>query len=1082
MQVESRVELPDGHLVNLSSRYQHDAEQSQPRYQAYRVDYNVNELSASPVAQVPGGAKPFELGERTPPNDGLYRAKATKLPISKTARDVTREKRNETSSPTGIPKPSSRTFSSGGSSRESSGRGQYWSKIRDKVDRTSPLVQRVSYVRSRESDHKKSPRYRNYRTCSGTSQSNSVSGREKSPDSSVLRPSPYGLCSDQSIHQVIAQSANWTEPRTTEDSWIAAGLKDSNLHKLSSTDSTSDISPDSNNPISPVSDDDHSADWEDRFVVHMPSAKEPNPPTMTAQEIAEYQKRIEREHREGRRVVGEVAAINPQQNPPSNADSSSAPKDELMRAFVAYDGGSAPLDLHVTQSQSQSLPKQEQQPSPAQPPPGSTYQDYFSPDEVGNHRISTIWEESPSKVWKGKTTPPADGSFLGCKEINGDGTKNPDEILLFGSGENSANLHPRPLAIKSKKKQVDEGKTSNGAPISGKSQDKSTAAEGRTDASQNLRRLPCSKSSVLTMCRDTQTQRDLPRRASQSSKKESPRSWDSAKRSAEKLEDTPGDDDVFIITPIMTRTMIPVPGKRDIQKRPSAPKPHGLRRPGDVGHSIPCEAVRAVRAVPQVVSTHSVPRPTAGKLQSSSTMHSVESSDSTQSHATARTQKSHPLGSDPEETIPSVEKKAKFHREIKFIRSMPLLKSPTGQGGNGEESGTTPSSIRGFIRTTGLARPGGLAKSPTDHLADILRNGTESIRSRAEILRKGRKESPVSVPSRENSESSHSKMSFASANDSSEVLSPPSPWSSPKKISPTVRVLFADSQPEERRPSHEMSSPRPTVKEPVLSETSGPTVQIPLVVDEPKATIHDLKPAIHDANSSVEVTKSATEEPKPGKLTRAQRLEKFKEEARIRRAARMAKENMMTNEKKADVAGLAELDGRQVTGRKNKLQSNITDVQDVCEDLHELNARDKDDYSRDTLQPFMLTMIFEIVVVAVTSVHRFGLQAITSPSVKFVAVNLAGMLCHCYRVSVQIYHAASQYQVSGTWPDMSDDQAVRRFFVNLLQAIVYLFVLGLSALVVYRAVGYCYLVVSWFLWLTSPFAWLLHCTTRALIM
>ncbi|KAF7715962.1 Uncharacterized protein PECH_004615 [Penicillium ucsense] len=1062
MEVESRVELPDGHLVNLSPRNQRETDQSQPRYQAYRAEYTVNELSASPVAQVGGGAKPFELGERTPPSDTLYKTRSgTKLPVAKSTRDKNRDRCNETPSPTGIPKPSPGTLSSGGSTGDSAGRQQYWSKIRDRVDRGSPLVQRAS----------------------GPLEYDTMPGQEKDSEESVLRPSPYGACRDQGVLQIASKPEQHAESRPNGDSWVSSLANYSNSHNDNSTGSTSDASQESNISVSPVSDDEHSADWEDRFVVHMPSAKEPNPPTMTSQEIAEYQQRIEREHRQGRRLVDKIDAQGLRNQSPLIVQSSSPPVTATTPPFIAYEDTSPPLESKTAQQPS--LPQLEQPAEPPQPPRGPTPQDYFCPDEVGNHRISTIWEESPSKSHERRVTPPADGSFLGCKEINGDGTKNPDEILLFGSGESPASLQPRPLAVKSKKKQTTEKKVSDTPTmltIPSKPQDKTQVSEGRVDPIQSSKLPLCSKLSTTTMCRDPQATHDIPRLPSQTSEQAVSRILDPAIRPAEKPEGTRGDDDVFIITPTITRTMLPVPGNRAVEKRPSALRPQGLRRQGDVGHSITYEAVKAVRAVPQVVTTPSGLRPTVGKLQSSSTMHSVESLESTKSHVAAQTQKLKPAPDDTTETPPFAEKKAKFQREIKFIRSMPLLRSSNAQVQNEEEHSQAPSSIRGFIRTTGLARPVGLAKSPTDHLASILRNGTDSIRSRAETMRKNRKESPVSVPSRENSESSRSELSFTSVNDLSKLASPPSPWSSPRKLSPAVKVLFADSQPERRRLSYD-KSPRPSVEDLTSTETSQTAVQsLQSAVKPTPVAVEETTRVLAESKFAEEDSKSTTEDSKPAKLTRAQRLEKFKEEARIRRAARMARENMVAFEKTVDVAGLAELDGRQVTGRKSKLQPNITDVQDVCENLHELNAREKDDYSNDNIQPFVLTMIFEIVVVAVTSVHRFGLQAITSPYVKFFAVNFASMIRHCYRVSSRIYYAALRYQVSGVWPDTSDDQAVRRFVVDLLQATIYLFVLTFASLLVYRTIGYCYLIGSWFLWLCSPFAWFLNCTTRAIMM
>lgn len=218
------------------------------------------------------------------------------------------------------------------------------------------------------------------------------------------------------------------------------------------------------------------------------------------------------------------------------------------------------------------------------------------------------------------------------------------------------------------------------------------------------------------------------------------------------------------------------------------------------------------------------------------------------------------------------------------------------------------------------------------------------------------------------------------------------------------------------------------------------------------------------------------EKSSPGKLSRAERLEKFKEEARIRRAAKMASEN------EGNIAGIAELDGHQITGRKNKLQSNITDVNDVCEDLHELNAREKDEHSKEHMHPIALSMIFEIVVVAITNMHRLALQITESSYAKFLASNVLSMLRHCYLIFSQVVRAVMQYRATGSWPQVKDDKAFSRFMVELLQAVIYVLILGFTTLIVYRTASYALLVASWLLWLVRPFTWVFNLTTRALIM
>ncbi|KAF3394585.1 hypothetical protein F1880_004843 [Penicillium rolfsii] len=1029
MDVESRVELPVGHLINLSSRNQRQSGQQQ--YQAYRASYSATEILTTPFSQSIHRPRQPELGDsQSPPDNMFHRSKATKLPVPKTLSERARDQRNENPSPTGIPKPSTTTFSLGGSNGHSGSRDQYWSKLRDKFERESPLLHRASYVRSRESDQNGSPNHGHSLAQRRHSREGQPVGRGGSPQSGI--PSPHvNQASSAQIprHEPLRNPDSQRKWRKNGDSWVSLELNDTTPHISDRTETTIDSSPHSNASISPVSAEESLTDWEDRFVVNMPSAKDPNPPTMTTQEIAEYQKSIERARREGRRTIDPNTRRSPRIGSPAAVHQRSPPREHLMESFKAYDGGAT-----QPPSDTDHPPVQSQQDQQLQQPGPQTLQHYYSPDEIGQARISTIWEESPTKQREQRTVQAADGSFLGCKEINGPGTKNPDEILLFGSGEDTASLHPRPLALNGKKRHKEERRSSGAYPATRKSGDRSLFQEEWVEVSQNSKPVPCSKRSVVTLCQNPgyPEEHEIQRTGSQGSEKENSHPTESASPSIKKMEDTRGDDDVFIITPTITRTMIPMAEKKPTDKKPWTPKPQGLRRGGDIGLSGSGKAMKAVRAKPQVVSSPSGLRPAAGLLQPSSIVPSVGSSRTTPPSSI-------PTPKEPPSTTNDV--KLEEPKESNSTQGTSPGKSPPGKEKKKDVEQRTSSSIRGFIRTSGLARSGGIVRSPTDSLAAILRNGTESLRNRAESLRNSRKGSPVSLPSRDNSDSSRSDKSFKTARDSPRSTPPPTVRPSPKRESPASKLSSVERPPPERKPSFEKSPPRPATEKAALTE----------------------KPL-------------ALEKASPGKLSRAERLEKFKEEARIRRA------NKIANEKGVDIAGIAELDGHQVTGRKNKLQSNITDVHDVCEDLHELNAREKDNLSKENLNPVALSMIFEIVVVAITNMHRLAVQVTDSPYAKFIASNILSMVRHCYRVTNQIIHAAAEYQATGVWPKAKDDQAISRFLVELLQAVVYIVILGFSTLIVYRVASYAFFVASWFLWLLRPIAWVFNCATRALMI
>jgi hypothetical protein len=135
---------------------------------------------------------------------------------------------------------------------------------------------------------------------------------------------------------------------------------------------------------------------------------------------------------------------------------------------------------------------------------------------------------------------------------------------------------------------------------------------------------------------------------------------------------------------------------------------------------------------------------------------------------------------------------------------------------------------------------------------------------------------------------------------------------------------------------------------------------------------------------------------------------------------------------------------------------------------------------KDAFNPMALSLAFELAITTITHVHRNFRNWIDNPHVKSVMGSIMNMVRHCYRVFMRILHAVSQYQATGTWPKPRNDQAISKFLVELLQAIVYLFVLGFGAVVVGRIAGYVVLVGSWVVWFARPFAWTVQNVGRAL--
>lgn len=1070
----TRVELPDGHLVNLSPRPARHTP-----YKAYRAEYKTlsTEFSGTSLPRYSQEQRSAEYAiASTASGNTPQKSTGTKLPLPKNLTDNTSDRSNQTPSPTGLPKPTTPSHSGRlGDQPNSSdkGRDQYWKKIRDKFEKDSPLSQRST--QSKDSDHDQSPNarisYHRSRPAASSPQA------QKSPRGTNLRsaiPTPksgnsspaQGARSDASTSRPVDSLNKW---RKQGDQWVNMDVAETTPQKSARTDTTAESSPRSCPSISPVSAEESSiTDWEDRFVVNMPTAKDPNPPTMTAQQIADYQQSIERVHREG----GQMADPNslPSRNSsPESKSSLSAQRNQSLMGLNTYDGAyeedqiptssrdgcsqTAPHSQPLYQPHQLPQPRQHTQPQPASQPTAAFQRQaanhYYSPDEIGHNRISTIWEESPSKIKEKRHPQNADGSFLGCREISGE--KNPDEILKFASPDDSS-LHPRPLALTSKNKQKEtkEPKKATTRQTTRKVEETIAIQEEQLPTFRNTKPAQCSKQSPI--CQDQSSfpkPTSTPRSASPDSGKENFQPINNSSKESRSQGEGRGDDDVFIITPTITRTMIPTP-----DKKPSVPKPQGLRRPGGASHTSTAEAIRAVRAKAQMISTPLGLRPGGPGSK-------IKPTD-----PTLKTSQTFPLSGVP--------------TEVKDQTDDQSQNIDQAQDRNTERAaGTTSHTVRGFIRTSGLAKSSGLVKSPTDSITNILRNGTESLRHRAESLRNAsgslqranRKQSASpqpTLPSRDNSESSRSERSFHSAKEP--------PLASRKVTASPPEAVITESKPVEVKAAENKASPsetpapcKPKARRITLSEQPPPSHKPDKAPTSTKKISALAKPSRLDKTSKI-AKKATPEKPAPSKTDKLEPPPKAEERGK-------PLPRLRTNDEGLEIA---ELDGLQVASPKDEsLQSNITDV---FADLGDMHHRDKDHYEGQGISPVALSLVFNILVVAVTQVSRIFRMGADSPYAKFVASNTLNMTGHCWRVFGCIFAAVSHYQATGAWPKPRSDKAISRFMVELLQAIVYLFILGFAAMLIGRTASYVVLVSSWIVWFARPFAWACQCVGRALIM
>jgi hypothetical protein len=271
---------------------------------------------------------------------------------------------------------------------------------------------------------------------------------------------------------------------------------------------------------------------------------------MSVAQIEQFQKSIEKVHTEGETMLDPETLPSPRTTTPEDRQNQPEQEEKQLATFDGQDSRS-----------SQSAEAGEQAPSY---PAGQNR--YYSPDEIGKQRCSTIWEESSSKAKQRAPEANPDGSFLGCREINGPHDKNPDEILFFST----TNERPKVVDVLAPKPKPREGKklTTPIHRVTPALEEKTVIQEEWKPISQNLKHAQCSKQSPKTMCREPTCQRlervEMPTRALG---KENTNHAVNAIRTQDQRRNQ--GDDVFIITPTITRTMVTVMDTRNAaQKQP----------------------------------------------------------------------------------------------------------------------------------------------------------------------------------------------------------------------------------------------------------------------------------------------------------------------------------------------------------------------------------------------------------------------------------------------------------------------------------------------------------------------------------
>ncbi|KAL4931256.1 putative NTP binding protein [Aspergillus undulatus] len=534
------IPLSNGHLLNRQPRVRRGKASST---ESDAIDSQNN---AAGLATVPESNKSeTEMSTTSPPS----KRTPTRLPVLKVCTDTDRNGDEDGNSP------SRRKGRDGSPEYEApkaldQERERYWQRIRDKFDRDSLSPRNGAYRKfiSLATSPRQEIAKHKLKYLGGSFSETSLVPAKDAATNTII-PAQRG---DNSRKSTSPSQDRFSDGKRRMNSNHSASSNGSGASSQKyKTGSITNSSYNSNSSVSPISGPSSMKDWEDRFVVHMPSAREPNPPIMGVRQIAQYQKSIEQVQTEGGSMVDPETLPSPR---------SMSPEQHLKYPEL---GGKRLGTLDGEDSR-----------------PSSSREDadlscsnnrYYCPDEIGKHRISTIWEESSTGP---KQEPPhanADGSFLGCKEINGPHDRNPDEILYFSAPERPKVVDIPPLRITKVPKESKLGPTHQTKGASGES---NLVQEEWEPISRNLKHAQCSKPSPKLLCREAQCQQLTTKKSTSPEEKEDSDSTEKQTGFSENRRSNIKADDVFIITPTITRTMVTMTDLRG-----HLPRQFGVREP-----------------------------------------------------------------------------------------------------------------------------------------------------------------------------------------------------------------------------------------------------------------------------------------------------------------------------------------------------------------------------------------------------------------------------------------------------------------------------------------------------------------------
>ncbi|KAL3470646.1 hypothetical protein BJX99DRAFT_44104 [Aspergillus californicus] len=537
------LHLANGHLLNL-----------QPRSGSGKGATTNSDTNDT----IDSGKSASELQTRSEGNDSRRGISKTplprsRLPVLKVFTDKEYSHRRSTASSN--QKDSGGTMEHDSPKSTDQERERYWRKVRDKLDRDSPS--------SRNKDKQSHGTYRKIISMASSPRQEiakhkwKYSGGSSVQDSSTPDASP-ATKTNNALPESRAGSSKSPMIDQNRSSKVQARANSNHSTNssgsVSQSDNTANSSYNSNSSVSPILGPTTSTkEWEDRFVVHMPSAREPNPPIMGVSQISDYQRSIEKVHTEGDFMLDPNTLPSPRTTTPEDSLQCSERNGKRVGNLDGQD----------------SRPPSNKNGEDANP----NHRRYYCPDEVGKQRFSTIWEESSTRPKPKPRQANLDGSFLGCKEINGPDDRNPDEILFFSTPE-------RPKVVSVSPRTSSLPKDSRLAAM--RQMKRVSVQEEWEPISQSLKHAQCSKPSPKPLCREVQCQQLEEKKSMSPKGKEAPDTTGNPTSSSENSKSDPKADHVLIITPTITRTMVTMTDLSSHLRRNSAVREPTSRSAGEI--------------------------------------------------------------------------------------------------------------------------------------------------------------------------------------------------------------------------------------------------------------------------------------------------------------------------------------------------------------------------------------------------------------------------------------------------------------------------------------------------------------------